>query len=406
MFVFSWCVCVCVRKGERKGVCSVGVVGHEQRFTASSALLAALVLAERGESVGASALDELVLALADVLRLAFPRLKDRLLKSASVAERERPRSQRRHLVDGVQVERGVLLRLTAGQEDHARHSGRHGASQRCHRSDSVLLVCVLNRTRLAGGDHVGLEQSALQVDVVVAERLVDGGEHLLGHVLASLERVVAVGQDLRLNDGHQTVLHVPKMTYYRMNESSQVIEKRCYLLAADGVASEHVGVLENGERRGLLVGDAESAAPLGEVGAVALVLGAALVEAVEALGGRLVDGAGQVDGALVDLDAGHDASLLEQLGKRCSVVALLVQCLLEQNDARDVLGGRVRRGEQELTIDAAIVLGVLQLDVAEALADGARALVGGQNALARAHDALGNGGKLLALARCQIQRVR
>ena len=31
---------------------------------------------------------------------------------------------------------------------------------------------------MSGGDHVGLEQGALQVDVVVRQSLVDGGQHL------------------------------------------------------------------------------------------------------------------------------------------------------------------------------------------------------------------------------------
>lgn len=59
---------------------------------------------------------------------------------------------------------------------------------------------------MAGGDHVGLEQSALQVDVVVRQGLVDGSQHLLGDVLATLQVVVAVGQNLRLHDGNDAVL--------------------------------------------------------------------------------------------------------------------------------------------------------------------------------------------------------
>lgn len=59
---------------------------------------------------------------------------------------------------------------------------------------------------MAGGDHVGLEQGALQVDVVVGQSLVNGGQDLLRHVLAALQVVVAVGEDLGLHDGHDAVL--------------------------------------------------------------------------------------------------------------------------------------------------------------------------------------------------------
>ena len=48
--------------------------------------------------------------------------------------------------------------------------------------------------------------------------------------------------------------------------------------------------------------DFEDAAPLGKVAAVLLVLGAALGEAVQALGGALVQAAGQWDNTLVDLN--------------------------------------------------------------------------------------------------------
>ena len=59
---------------------------------------------------------------------------------------------------------------------------------------------------MSGGHHVGLEQRALQVHVVVGQRLVHGGQHLLRHVLAALQVVVAVGQDLGLHDGDDAVL--------------------------------------------------------------------------------------------------------------------------------------------------------------------------------------------------------
>lgn len=59
---------------------------------------------------------------------------------------------------------------------------------------------------MSGGDHVGLEQSALQVDMVVRQGLVDSSQDLLSDVLATLQVVVAVGQNLGLHNGDDAVL--------------------------------------------------------------------------------------------------------------------------------------------------------------------------------------------------------
>lgn len=56
------------------------------------------------------------------------------------------------------------------------------------------------------GNHVGLEQSALQVDMVVRQGLVDSSQDLLCDVLATLKVVVAVRQNLRLHDRDNAVL--------------------------------------------------------------------------------------------------------------------------------------------------------------------------------------------------------
>jgi hypothetical protein len=58
----------------------------------------------------------------------------------------------------------------------------------------------------ARGDHVGLEDGALEEDLVVVERLVDGGEDALGGGGAGVDVVPAVGEDLGLDDGDEAVL--------------------------------------------------------------------------------------------------------------------------------------------------------------------------------------------------------
>ena len=61
---------------------------------------------------------------------------------------------------------------------------------------------------MSGGNHVGLEQCSLQVDVVVGQGLVDGSQDLLSDVLAALQVMVSVGEDLRLDDGDDAVLRI------------------------------------------------------------------------------------------------------------------------------------------------------------------------------------------------------
>ena len=150
-------------------------------------------------------LEQLLLSGGHVLVLAAPGLQHGGLQGAAEAERQRPRLLAGEGVDGVEVDGGLLLGLSAGEEGDARHGGRHGALQRRHRGARHLLRRELLGARLAGRHHVGLEQGALQEDVVVVERLVDEGQHGLGDLLGAVQVVVAVGQHLGLDDRHQAV---------------------------------------------------------------------------------------------------------------------------------------------------------------------------------------------------------
>jgi hypothetical protein len=80
--------------------------------------------------------------------------------------------------------------------------------------------------------------------------------------------VSSIHQNLRLNDGDDTVL-----------------------LADSGIASEATGVLLDGELRGLIGADLENSTPLGEAATDLVVLGASLVEIVVTLSGGLAVGA-------------------------------------------------------------------------------------------------------------------
>ena len=218
----------------------------------------------------------------------------------------------------------------------------------------------------ARGDHVGLEEGALEEDLVVVERLVDGGEDALGDGGAGLDVVGAVGEDLGLDDGDEAVL-----------------------LADERVPGEALGVLLDGELGRLAGGaDLEHGPPLGEAGTGLVVLGAARAQGVEALGGGLAVGAGDVHGALVHLDPRHDAAGLEHVDERRAGGRALVERLLEEDDAGEVLD-RAGRREEKLPERLAVGLHDLHDDAGQAHADGARRLVGGEDALPRRRDVLG-----------------
>lgn len=112
-------------------------------------------------------LKQLLLAGGDLIGFALPSTKYGSLKSASVAKGQRPRFLRRVLIDGVQIDRRLLLGLTTAEEGDAGYRRWHGARQRCHRSDSDLLGSRPRRATLTRRHHVGLEQRSLEIYMVI-----------------------------------------------------------------------------------------------------------------------------------------------------------------------------------------------------------------------------------------------
>mmetsp|Transcript_43461 Transcript_43461/g.136283 ORF Transcript_43461/g.136283 Transcript_43461/m.136283 type:complete len:427 (+) Transcript_43461:265-1545(+) len=354
-------------KPETKPACAclVRVVGHEGGGGGGSTAGATAVDATLGLGVGLRAGEERGLGGRDVLVSALPGLEHRLLQRAAVGEGEGPRLDGVDLVHGVEREGGILLGHAAGEEGDARHGHRHGVLEHAHGGEADLLHGGGVGAAHAGTHHVRLEEGALEHHVVVGERLVAGGEDLLGNDRGGLDAVLAVHEHLRLDDGHEAVR-----------------------LADGGVAREGVRVLVDGElaRGGAgRVLDVEHRAPLGEAGASGVVLGAALAEVGDALGHGLAVGAEERLHALVHLDARDDASSVEQVHERRAVVSVLVEGLLEHDGAGDVLAEALGLVE-ELAVLAAVFLIVLHGDRGEALADRAGGLVRSKDALARGGD--------------------
>ena len=134
--------------------------------------------------------------------------------------------------------------------------------------------------------------------------------------------------------------------------------------------------------------DIDHRAPFAEFGAELAILDQPLAQAVETFGDGLAGREGERLGALVDLDAGDRAGLLDHLDQRRPVLGLLPDGLVEQNDAGDAVGHRLGGAEQQLAVVAPAGFGGFDADGGKALRDRAAQLVGGENALAGRHHRL------------------
>ncbi len=85
------------------------------------------------------------------------------------------------------------------------------------------------------------------------------------------------------------------------------------------------------------------------------------------MSGGLPVGAGEGDHAIVHLDAHHHALLFDQLGEELAIVRLLVERLVEEDDAADAGVDPAVCGEEELAVKPPVLLRVLSVDALEAL---------------------------------------
>ena len=175
-------------------------------------------------------------------------------------------------------------------------------------------------------------------------------------------------------------------------------------LTDTGVASEYVGVFVDGKFSRTSVADLEDAPPLGESSSAFVILFASLGEAVQALRRGLIVRTQQFHDSLVDLDAGDDPKVLEDLDERRTVVAFLEERLVEQNNAAEVLPqlGLVG-GKQQLAVESSVLFHVLEADGAEAFPDRPRALVSGEKTLPRRHYGSGCCSQLFLLCFCEVR---
>lgn len=83
--------------------------------------------------------------------------------------------------------------------------------------------------------------------------------------------------------------------------------------------------------------------------------------------GGLSIGASQRNHALVHFDANYHAPLLKELGEEFAIIGLLVEGLVEEDDASDAGLDAVVCGEQKLAVQSPVLLCVLSIDALESL---------------------------------------
>ena len=116
-------------------------------------------------------LEELVLSSREILGLAGPGAEHGSLEGTTEAEGQSPWLLAGELVDGVQVDGGLLLGLSTAEESDSGYCWGYGAGQGGDGGGSDFLGCRLLRAALAGCYHVRLEEGALEVDMVVSQCL-------------------------------------------------------------------------------------------------------------------------------------------------------------------------------------------------------------------------------------------
>ena len=89
------------------------------------------------------------------------------------------------------------------------------------------------------------------------------------------------------------------------------------------------------------------------------------------LSGGLSIGSSKGDNTFVNLDAYNPASGLDVLGEGLAGIGLLVQGLVEEDDATNARTGTVVSGEEELTVQPPVLFSVLSIDALEALGNAA-----------------------------------
>jgi hypothetical protein len=142
----------------------------------------------------------------DVLGLSEPSLEARLLEGATVGEGQRPGSLAGEGVHDGEVDGSLLLAHATGKESDTGNGSGHSALEGLDGPLADVLGLDTLLAVSAGDGHGGLEEGSLKVNSVLRAGLVNLSENLLLDGGGPLDAVVAVHENLRLDDGHEASL--------------------------------------------------------------------------------------------------------------------------------------------------------------------------------------------------------
>lgn len=206
-------------------------------------------------------------------------------------------------------------------------------TESCHGN---LLIRKFLGMSVAWSDHIGLQQRAFQVDVVVTQSLIKNSQHLFSYVLTALQVMVPNREDFRLQNGHNAIL-----------------------LTSAGITGQNIGIFHHGEGRGAVLPSLQHTVTLGKVSSILLVLGAVLRQPIQPLGNNLPICSCQGYHTLIHLDA-HTTTLgFDNLGEGTPIICLLLEYFMEEDDTPNAGIHAVIFSEQQLGAEVLVLLGVL-----------------------------------------------
>lgn len=295
-------------------------------------------LAELRETVFFRASGQDGLRLANHGVVAGPRLDDGVLQRSRVREGHVPRV--RLLVHGVQVQGGVQFGQTARQEHDTGGGRRDARVQHLQGRRGDFFRSVSLRAVGTRANHGRLQQHAVEHDVVIREVLEGFRPDRGGNFEGFFQGVLAVEEDFRLDDRDQTSV-----------------------LADGGVSRQAVRAVSDGDL-GRASRDGDDGSPLAKARALLVVFRGSVGEAVQTLAPGFTVAVRERLQSLVDLDTRVDTLFVQAVDERLASLRGLVEGLLEEDGAANVLT-EVRGRDEEFSVSTTVFFGVFYPDAFE-----------------------------------------
>jgi len=250
----------------------------------------------------------------------------------------------------------ALRRLAARQERDCRYRGGDGPQEACHCRVGHFVHRFLLGAAQPREHHVGLHDHALERHALCVQLTEDRPQDLLGHLTAATQRMRAVHEHFRLDDG---------------DHAGFLAERR--------ITGQRVRVGRDAPTARKAVAQDNHRAPLGESGTHSRILDEAFAQPIQALGDSFARVTCQGLRPGIDFDARHEARPRDGFDERSPVSRVLTERLVVENYAADAIR-EPGRGDDPLAVRTPRLLGLRNLQLCKSLVAGGIALVHRQQA--------------------------